>query len=405
MVKENRPYPVLVVGGGMISREVILPTLFQLQRHGEIAGITVCTRRAKTSRRLREEFPEQTFLCLPDASADADQSQPDLYRQAIEELTPGGIVVVATPDHLHTPVVLHALEHGHHCVVEKPLCLNTADLRAIRQAAEQKGMYVLTDYHKRHDPAIRAARHRFRQGDLGEMLHGHAWIEERREIPFQHFALWIEHSSPFEYIGVHYVDAYYYITGLRPKRVAAFGQKKLLKSRGKDAFDAVQAVVEWEDSSTLWVQTSWVLSQHQSALTSQGLMLHGTEGEYWADHKARNCRFVTERAGYEDYNPNFFRSFDSWDPGVATDVWGYGYESIVQGIRDIARLQSETAGLAAGPALEARKSILGQLAPKRALPEQALIGTAVNEAVRLSIANGNAFIGFDGDMTPVLAGS
>jgi hypothetical protein len=134
-------------------------------------------------------------------------------------------------------------------------------------------------------------------------------------------------------------------------------------------------------------------------------MLHGTEGEYWADHKARNCRFVTERAGYEDYNPNFFRSFDSWDPGVATDVWGYGYESIVQGIRDIARLQSETEGLAAGPALEARKSILGQLAPKRALPEQALIGTAVNEAVRLSIANGNAFIGFDGDMTPVLAGS
>jgi predicted dehydrogenase len=139
VVKENGPYPVLLVGGGMISREVVLPTLFQLQRHGEIAGITVCTRRAKTSRRLREEFPERAFRCLPDASADAEQSQPGLYRQAIEELPAGGIVVVATPDPLHTPVVLHALEHGHHCVVEKPLCLNTADLRAIRQAAEKRG--------------------------------------------------------------------------------------------------------------------------------------------------------------------------------------------------------------------------------------------------------------------------
>jgi predicted dehydrogenase len=235
------------------------------------------------------------------------------------------------------------------------------------------------------------------------MLYGHAWIEERREIPYQHFALWIEHSSPFEYIGVHYVDAYYYITGLRPKRVAAFGQQKLLKSRGKNAFDAVQAVIEWEDSSTLWVQTSWVLSQNQSALTSQGLMLHGTEGEYWADHKDRNCRFVTEKSGYEDFNPNFFRTFDSWDPDTDADVWGYGYESIVQGIRDIAAMQNEAVGLGASEALSVRRTFLQKLAPKRALPEQALIGTAVNEAVRLSLGNGNAYVRFDEQMQPFVA--
>jgi hypothetical protein len=215
--------------------------------------------------------------------------------------------------------------------------------------------------------------------------------------------LWIEHSSPFEYIGVHYVDAYFYITGLKPRRVAAFGQKKLLKSQGKDSFDAVQAVVEWEDGSAFWVQTSWVLSQHQSALTSQGLMLHGTEGEYWADHKARNCRFVTEKDGYEDFNPNFFRTYDSWDPAAETDVWGYGYESICQGVRDIIILQNATRGLDAAAARTKRQQMIAALAPKRALPDQALIGTAVNEAVRLSIANNNAYVDFDAEMRPRLA--
>ena len=221
--------------------------------------------------------------------------------------------------------------------------------------------------------------------------------------PSSTFALWIEKSSPFEYVGVHYVDAYYYITGLKPRKVIAFGQKKLLPRHGKDAFDAVQAVVEWEDGSTLWVQTSWVLSNHESALTNQGLMLHGTEGEYWADHKDRNCRFITEKAGFEDYNPNFFRGFDSWDPDEDSDVWGYGYESLAQGVRDIITLQDETAELGEEEAQRRRRELIARLAPKRALPEQALVGTSVNEAVRLSIANSNRAVVFDGESRPVLA--
>ena len=403
MSESSELYPALVVGGGMITREVVLPTLCQLQRSGEIGDIAVCSRRGRTLAGLREMYPNQPFRSYPEESADPEESFPGLYKRAIEDLPPGGMVLVATPDHLHTPVVLHALDHGKHCVVQKPLCLKTDELFAIRNAADAQAMYVLTDYHKRHDPAVRSARHRFRKGDLGEMLHGHAWIEERREIPFKHFALWIHNSSPFEYVGVHYVDAYYYITGLKPRRVVAFGQKKLLKSHGKDAFDAVQAVVEWEDSSTLWVQTSWVLSDNESALTNQGLMLHGTDGEYWADHKARNCRFITEKDGYEDYNPNFFRTYDSWDPEHETDVWGYGFESIAQGVRDIVSLQQRTASLSADDARHARREILDTLAPKRALPQQALVGTSVNEAVRLSIANNNAAVVFNEHSEPRLA--
>ena len=214
------------------------------------------------------------------------------------------------------------------------------------------------------------------------------------------FSRWCEESSPFEYIGVHYADAYYYITGLRPRRVAAFGQKKFLPKHGKDAFDAVQAVIEWEDGSAFWVQTSWVLPDSNSALTAQGLTLHGTKGEYWADHRNRNCRFVTDANGYEDFNPNFFKTYESFEPDAATDVWGYGYASIVQGLDDIRALHERTEGLSSAGALKTRRAFLKEIAPKRALPDQALIGTAINEAVRISIAHQNRYVSFANDMSP-----
>ena len=141
-------------------------------------------------------------------------------------------------------------------------------------------------------------------------------------------------------------------------------------------------------------------SEHNSALTNQGLQLLGTEGEYWADHKDRNCHFVTQESGYEDYNPNFFKTFNSWDPSEATDVVGYGYLSIVQGIDDVLHICRETTGLTAPEALRKRRELLERWEAKRALPAQALLGTAVNEAVRLSLANHNKYVGFDACMFP-----
>jgi len=39
--------------------------------------------------------------------------------------------------------------------------------------------------------------------------------------------------------------------------------------------------------------------------------------------------------------------------------------------------------------------------PMRALPAQALVGTAINKAVRLSIDNDNGYVEFDDELAPV----
>ena len=297
-----------------------------------------------------------------------------------------------------------AIEAEHDVIVMKPLCLKVADAHRIIAAAEEKGMYVATDYHKRMDRAVRLARYRVRRGDLGEMLHGHAWIEEPKYMPLKHFKRWAHESSPFEYIGVHYVDAWYFITGLKPKRVAAWGQKKFLPTQGSHAYDAVQAVIEWEDDSVLWIQTSWVCSEKNSAMTSQGLQISGTKGEYWADHKFRNLHILTDDDGFEQINPNFFQQYDGWEKDGEVEYVGYGFESISRWLRDIHRLNRETAGISEAETKAHRKQTLKAWeAGQRPLPRQALVGVAVNEAIRLSLDHNNAYIVFDEETNPKLA--
>ncbi len=395
----NPEMAALVVGGGMISAEVVLPTLLQEQARGLLGEVWVATRRAERIAWLREQLPGAAFRAFPDPDTDgADAVDPEAYKRAIAELPHGGVVVVATPDHFHTPVIEEAIRTGHHCVVEKPLCLKIDEAKRIREQARHAGIYVYTDYHKRHDRAIRAAQKKVRDGALGRMLHGHAWIEERREMPLHWFANWCEQSSPFEYIGVHYADAYYFITGLRPKRLVAFGQKKLLPTLGKDAYDTVSATIQWEDESVLFIRTGWVCSEHQTALTNQGLCLMGTEGEYWSDHKDRNTYFCTQAGKFEHFNPNFFKGHCDWNDPDKVEWTGYGYDSIKQPLDDVRAIQAATAGLDEAAALAKRKAMIAALEPVRPLPDQTLVGTAINQAVRTSFEHDSAYVYFDEDM-------
>ena len=71
-VSKDRQQPdVLIIGAGMITHDLILPSLYHLQRIGEIGEITVCAtssrniRILKESPEIREAFPQQDFRAMP----------------------------------------------------------------------------------------------------------------------------------------------------------------------------------------------------------------------------------------------------------------------------------------------------------------------------------------------------
>lgn len=395
----------LVIGGGMICEDLVLPMLFQERRRGKVGKLQVVSLNSGIIQRLRDVFPNDEFDGNPNPDeVPLDENKPEEYSRMLNELGDHGLVYITTPDHMHTKMVIESIEAGHDVVCMKPLCLKVDEAYQIIEAAKKHSAYVYTEYHKRRDRAARALRYRYRKGEMGEALYGHAWIEEPKYMPLDKFKLWAEKSSPFEYIGTHYADLYYYVTGFLPKRVVAFGQQKFLPTVGSKAYDAVQAVIEWENGSAFWIQTSWVCPNNNAQMTQQGMMLQCTGGEYKADHANRNCYFVTDEKGYENYNPNFMKPFDSWNTGEEVDWIGYGYESNAQGLYDALTLRQETDGLSPEEAKKRRAEIIASWEENgcRALPDQALIGVAVNEAVRLSVDNGSRYVEFDDKFNPKL---
>ena len=50
----SSPLQVSVIGGGMIVNDLILPTLYDLQRHERIGDIAICARGAASLRALAD---------------------------------------------------------------------------------------------------------------------------------------------------------------------------------------------------------------------------------------------------------------------------------------------------------------------------------------------------------------
>jgi len=79
-------------------------------------------------------------------------------------------VVVATPNHLLTPVALAALERGKHVLVEKPMGHTPEDVRRLRDAARRHGVRLKCGFNHREHPAVRRAWELARAGAIGEPM-------------------------------------------------------------------------------------------------------------------------------------------------------------------------------------------------------------------------------------------
>ncbi|MCU0229490.1 MAG: Gfo/Idh/MocA family oxidoreductase, partial [Bryobacterales bacterium] len=224
---------VAVVGGGMITHDQILPSLYELQRIGEVGEVLVCAQHGRTlhelaaSPTIRRAFPNASFTAWPPMESDPEAKHPELYRDLFATLPAGSIAIIALPDQLHFPAVMAALASDLHVICVKPLVLTHADAMRIEQESKARGLFVGVEYHKRFDDRSLIARRRFREGMFGELRLGTACLMEKWYYRHSKFQNWFhtQHSDAFTYIGCHYVDLVHFITGLLPKAVSVYGLK------------------------------------------------------------------------------------------------------------------------------------------------------------------------------------
>ena len=369
-----------LIGAGMFGGDVHARAYADLQRAGispqlgrlgldawarDLAPIrfelaAVATRTEPSARRAQADFQARTGA----APAIYWGEQP--WLEVLRDFPGLDVLAVATPDHLHTQVILAALEAGAHVLTEKPMCLDLAEADRIIELAQRKDRIVAVDMHKRYDPDHLRIRDDLRHR-IGQPLYGVAYLEEPLEVSTSTFK-WAAQSDPFSYVGPHWVDLIYHYYHSKPVSLTAVGQKQRLLRDGIDAYDAVQVRVDFDNGMSIHFLNNWITPPDFEGPVNQGHEIVGTRGKVESDQQYRGLRWWNQGGGSRTANNHFTREVRR--PDAAPACVGYGVDSLTAGLAAICRMKF----------LGASRQSLADVYPTA---EEARITVAIIHAARL----------------------
>lgn len=318
---------------------------------------------------------------LADLSQDVLDARHDVfgvsgYTDYVKMLDNAGLdaVAVATPDHLHAEIITAAAERGLHIISQKPLDVDVPRTKALIERCAQAGILLYVDFHKRFDPAHIQLRNDVTSGRLGKLQYGSVHMEDKIVVPTEWLHNWAAKSSPSWFLGVHFYDLVYFVTGLEPVRVLASGYKGKLERLGlAGAWDSIQARVEYEGSFSVNYDLSWILPNSFPSIVNQGIRLLGEEGLVEVDSQDRGYFAASSQdAGSAVINPYGALEYDH--PVLGPVVEGYTFQSMAYFIDLLTALESGQS--------------LADLDGTYPDGHAALVSTRIGEAIDRSIASG-----------------
>ena len=402
---------VVIVGGGMITYDLILPSVYHLQRTGYVADIKICAldspplKALKNSSEISEAFPGQDFEAFPSVSEPAENKYPDLFKEVIAKMKPRQLVIVAMPDQFHYSVVIEALQNNQHVLCVKPLVLKYEQAVEIEQIAYEKGLFVGIEYHKRFDRRSLMAKRSYELKQFGEFVMGEAKLIEPYLYRSSNFQNWFtcDKTDPFVYIGCHYVDLVYFITGLKPVEVSVSGIKGKFPN-GNEGYMWATGRVRFENNAILSVIDGLGYPDQAAGSNEQSLQMF-FEGDHKTGMLKHNDQFRGVEHSYLDgigcggshfnyVSPDFFKLVP-WE-GNGYKPIGYGPDSVSASITMACMIENEVLGLSAEKSLAKRKEMIKEVDEKGiiATPANSYINELVVEAARISILN-------DGDVVTI----
>jgi scyllo-inositol 2-dehydrogenase (NADP+) len=93
------------------------------------------------------------------------------------------IILIATPNHLHKEIAIQAMRAGKHVICEKPVCLNSAELKAILDVATETGRMFQVHQNRRWDEDFLVVKKLYDDKMIGEVFHIETRVQGSRGIP------------------------------------------------------------------------------------------------------------------------------------------------------------------------------------------------------------------------------
>jgi len=194
---------------------------------------------------------------------------PDL--EALLALPRLDLVVIATPNHLHCPQALAALEAGKHVVVDKPLALSTLQADRLIAAAERAQRKLAVFQNRRWDSDFLTIRRILAQGLLGPVVAFEARWDRFRPLIADRWRERADCGGGLLYdLGSHLIDQALCLFGM-----PGWLQAQLWRQRAGAAVDDGFEIQMGQGTRRLSIASSSLAADH-----AQRYRIHGLQGSY-----------------------------------------------------------------------------------------------------------------------------
>jgi predicted dehydrogenase len=203
-------------------------------------------------------------------------------------------VAIVTPNHLHLPVAVAALNHGFHVMSDKPATATLEEAYTLRDVVKRcRKLYALTHTYTGY-PLVREARTICQRGDLGAVRklvveYSQGWLSDPLEKTGQKQAAW--RSDPAQAgpggciadIGVHAFNLAEFVSGLKVSEVCA-ALSSVVKGRRLD--DDCNVLLRMEHGAPGVLHASQIATGERNGLR---LRVYGEKGGLDWSQEDPNC--------------------------------------------------------------------------------------------------------------------
>jgi UDP-N-acetyl-2-amino-2-deoxyglucuronate dehydrogenase len=142
------PVRFALLGYGHIGRRHAL----HIRQHPDAELVAVCD-------------TDPSKLSTPELAALPTFSDPETMLRSVK----ADVVNICTPNYLHHPHALMALQQGFHAVVEKPMALSTSECSDMIEAAEKSERTIFVVKQNRYNEPVQQVKQLLDEGVLGEV--------------------------------------------------------------------------------------------------------------------------------------------------------------------------------------------------------------------------------------------
>ena len=163
--------------------------------------------------------------------------------------TDADIIVMALPVPLHLKTTLAALETGRHVILEKPIAVDMAEARAIRDAAQKANGRLMIAEQYRFADGCENLRRAIATGMIGKV----AYIQHDFYRAYQNLPPWEltpegrKQAGPhagLRGMGVHHYDMWWYIANSRPVEINVKALHPSWDESPRALIHSIQAILE-----------------------------------------------------------------------------------------------------------------------------------------------------------------